>query len=86
MFASENAKNYLKTYLEYYLERKELHFDQADAFCALEYIDQNSAINLHEKYLEFVNDKPNWDLNESRKYFANRITTINKIKMTMDSK
>ena len=40
-FHSDAAINYLNRYLDYYLARPELHFDQTDAVAALRYIDRS---------------------------------------------
>lgn len=79
IFGTDNSKKYLKTYLEYYLDRKDLYFDQADAFCALEYLDKNMAKELQNKYEDFVSDKPNWNLQRSKESFLKSIQTIKKI-------
>ena len=81
-FGTDNAKKYLVSYLDYYLDRKDLWFDQADAFCALEHLDKHQADNLINKWNEFVADKKYWSLEKSRKHFANCITTLDKIKET----
>jgi hypothetical protein len=79
IFETDNAKNYLKTYLEYYLDRNDLWFDQADAFCAIEYLDKTLADGLFNKYQDFVSDKPYWNLDQSKKHFKDSILTIKKI-------
>ena len=81
-FGTDNAKKYLVSYLDYYLDRKDLWFDQADAFCALEHLDKHQADKLINKWNEFVADKEYWSLEKSRKHFANCITTLDKIKET----
>lgn len=79
-FGTPNAKDYLKNYLEYYLERKDLWFDQADAMCALEFIDKEATTQFREKWKEFIKDKENWDLNSTRKYALSQLNAIQKIK------
>ena len=79
-FTTENSKQYLRKYLEYYLERKDLWFDQADAFCALEYLDKEAANQFMNKWESFISDKPNWNLKKSREHFAKSLDTIEKIK------
>lgn len=79
-FGSDNAKDYLTAYLDYYLDRKELWFDQADAFCALEYFDKNQAHNLIDKWNSFVADKEYWSLEKSRKHFNSYMLTLDKNK------
>lgn len=78
-FGTDSAKNYLKTYLEYYLGRKDLYFDQAEAFCALEFIDKALAEQLQSKYDSFVSDKHYWNLTKSRELFAEKMNTMKQI-------
>jgi hypothetical protein len=79
-FGTDNAKNYLATYLEYYLDRKDLWFDQADAFCALERLDNNSTVKLQNKWNSFVADKNTWNLEKSRDHFSKCMVTLEKIR------
>lgn len=80
VFRSDNSKKYLTEYLDYYLERKDLWFDQADAFCALEYLDKNEAEKLLDKWNSFVADKQYWSLEKSRNHFSGYMMTIDKIR------
>lgn len=79
-FGTDSAKQYLVTYLDYYLDRKDLWFDQADAFCALEYLDKNAASKLMDKWNSFVADKENWSLEKSRVRFSESMFTLDKIR------
>jgi len=79
-FATENAKSYLATYLDYYLDRKDLWFDQADAFCALENLDKDAASDLMDKWNSFVADKEYWSLEKSRNHFTDSMLTLEKIR------
>jgi len=79
-FGSDDAKNYLAAYLDYYLDRKDLWFDQADAFCALEYLDKEKADKLLNKWNSFVSDKEYWSLEKSRKHFNSCMLTLEKIR------
>ena len=76
IFGTEKSKDYLKKYLTYYLSRKDLWFDQADAFCALEYLDKAESEENLSLWNEFITDKNNWDLERSRKEFQFRIESI----------
>jgi hypothetical protein len=82
-FNSDKSKEYLTTYLDYYLDRKDLWFDQAIAFCALEYLDKYHSHNLIGKWNSFVSDKENWNLEKSRTNFSDSMATLNKIRQTM---
>lgn len=83
-FATDKSKDYLIRYLEYYLDKKDLYFDQAEAFCALEYIDPQSARRLDSKWAEFVADKPYWNLEKTRTYFLDRMNAIKIIRECKD--
>jgi len=83
VFGTDRSKEYLKKYLEYYLGRKDLWFDQADALCALEYLDRSEANVFYERWNDFVSDKENWDLEHSRKQFQSRIQSILDIRSLM---
>jgi hypothetical protein len=79
IFGTDTSKDFLKKYLEYYLDRKDLSFDQAYAFCALEYVDKDAANILYKKYQEFVEDKPFWNLDDSRSHFSDSMQSIRRI-------
>jgi hypothetical protein len=81
-FATDNSKSYLKKYLDYYLDRKDLYFDQAQAYCAFEYLDKNAANQLKHKWDLFTSDKPNWNLDSSRKHFLDCMLTLSKIRQS----
>ena len=80
VFHGDNSKKYLTEYLNYYLERKDLWFDQDIAFCALEYIDKSEADKLLNKLNSFVADKQHWSLEKSRNHFRDYMATIDKIR------
>jgi hypothetical protein len=75
-FGTDDSRNFLITYLDYYLGRKDLWFNQADAYCALEYLDKEASAQRLEKWIEFVSDKPNWNLDRSRMIFLASIKEI----------
>ncbi|MBC6492392.1 DUF6000 family protein [Flavihumibacter stibioxidans] len=79
-FQTDNAREYLIKYLDYYLNRKDLWFDQADAFCALEYLDKEEANKRLDKWNLFVADKQYWSLDKSRQHFNSCILTLEKIR------
>ena len=65
------AVQYMRDYLEYYLQRPDLWFDQADVMAALYYSDSINgttyADELRPRWEVFVHDKPNWNLDRSRR-------------------
>jgi hypothetical protein len=79
-FTTEKAKDFLTTYLNYYLDRKDLWFNQADAFCALEHLDKDIANTLVGKWESFVADKEQWKLEISREHFSRCMLTLDKIR------
>ncbi|NOW95153.1 DUF6000 family protein [Mucilaginibacter sp. SG564] len=79
-FDTDSAKNYLITYLNYYLDRKDLWFDQDDAYCALTYLDKNAADAFNDKWQSFISDKPNWSLEKHQNHFNAQMATIEKIR------
>lgn len=79
-FNNDVSKNYLNEYLNYYLERKNLYYDQAYAYCALEYLNYHLAIKLKTQWNSFVADKLYWNLDKSRKHFSDLMLAIEKIR------
>lgn len=84
-FGTGGAKDFLVTYLDYYLGRKDLWFDQADAYCALEYLDKEAADQMLGKWNDFVSDKPNWNLERSRRDFLESVMAIERIREMSNS-
>jgi uncharacterized protein DUF6000 len=72
--------DFLREYLRYYLTRKELWFDQADAMSAMQYLDAangtDHASAFDAPWADFVSDKPNWNLARSYTNFKNAIQAI----------
>lgn len=85
-FGTEKSKNYLKRYLDYYLPKKDLWFDQDVALSALSLLDENEAENYKDLWNEFVINKQNWDLEKSIKAFAKEMETLNKVKQIAKEK
>jgi hypothetical protein len=79
-FATNKSIDSLVTYLNYYLDRKDLGFDQAEAFCALEYLDKDRANNLIDKWNSFVADNEYRSLERSREGFQKNMLTLDKIR------
>jgi hypothetical protein len=74
MFQSERAQDYLKAYLEYYLKRPDLWYDQADVLAALHPIAPVEAANYTTSWESYTVDKPNHKLED----------TIDWMKMSME--
>lgn len=65
-FNSQESVNFLTKYLDHYLRRPDLYYDQGAVMGALFYTDRLNGTSLHEAYLdlwaEFTAKKRNWDL------------------------
>ncbi len=87
---SDNAISYLKKYLDYYLEQKNLWFDQGEVMAALNWIDQRSGTSEMDAYLdrwnEFIANKPNWDLDINIKGFKSQMDKIQEIQNALGKK
>lgn len=79
-FGTEESKNFLKRYLDYYLKRKDLWFDQSDAMAALYWLNKQEAEKYEPLWREFIADKPYWNLKSSKENFAKSMENIKKIK------
>ncbi|MCP4163213.1 MAG: hypothetical protein GY760_24385 [Deltaproteobacteria bacterium] len=83
-FNTEKGIEYLKEYLEYYLTRKDLHFDQRIAMSALNWTDRKNGTNEMDlflpKYQDWISDKYSQDINQSIAHFDKQIEQLNKIK------
>ena len=79
-FASDAAVDYLREYLDYYLDQIDLWFDQASAMAALEYLGRVKGIDYTTSYLgswgKFVKNKQNWDLKTSSDGFSQEMEII----------
>ena len=85
--ASFNTKNsiyYLKSYLEYYLNKPSLYFDQSTAMAALYWLDNKNKTNHAKELLplweSFTKNKDNWDLNNAIKNFNISMDNIELLK------
>jgi hypothetical protein len=65
-FGSPSAVAFLERYLEVYLRRPDLWFDQGDVLAALSWVDLQDGQNRHSRWAalwtDFVADKPHWSL------------------------
>lgn len=79
-FATEESIDYLKQYLDYYLEKKDLYFDQGEALAALWYLDKGAASAYQDKWQAFVTDRSNWDLELYKRNFTNSMEFIQNLR------
>ena len=67
-FNSECSVNYLTRYLDYYLKRSDLWFEQCTALATLTYLDERNATakarGYERQWQEYSSDKPNYRLVE----------------------
>jgi hypothetical protein len=59
LFNTERSVYYLNLYLEYYLTKSELYFDQGSAITALKYLDEINNTNHREKHLKKLGESYN---------------------------
>jgi Family of unknown function (DUF6000) len=82
-FNTPAAVQYLREYLEYYLRRPDLWFDQQVALAALQFLDQKNRTSYAPPLLpiweDFVANKPNWDLAGASRGFATQLESIDQL-------
>jgi hypothetical protein len=74
-FGGADSKRYLCQYLDYYLTRKDLYFDQAEALSALRYIDVDAADSYQKAWNSFAADK-NWNLQRTYDWLSADIESL----------
>ncbi|MEZ5385048.1 MAG: DUF6000 family protein [Prosthecobacter sp.] len=86
IFNSPGSINFVKKYLDHYLCRKDLWFDQPDAMAALHYIDSMNGTSNFDHYLQpwrdFIGDKPNHDLEGAINRFRQDVANAERIRNT----
>jgi hypothetical protein len=80
IFNTETSKDYLVKYLKYYLTRKDLWFDQAAVYCALDFLDKDAANKFDDAWRDFVIDKPRWNIESHKEHFHKNIEIIKEIR------
>jgi hypothetical protein len=82
-FNTATSTEFLCKYLDYYLNRPDLFFDQGDAMGALAYLDTVNQTQNLERFIpsweKFVADKPNWRLTRSIESFADQMEGVLRI-------
>jgi hypothetical protein len=83
-FNTQNGIEYLKKYLEYYLTRKDLHYDQSGAILALKWTDQINGTNEMDNYLdlyqEWTSGNNTQDINNKFQGFEQQMNNLKRIK------
>lgn len=64
-FDDDKSKEYLKIYLDFYLKRKDLWFDQNSVLAALHLVSPDEASSYLSSWQEYRSDKPYHDLSNS---------------------
>ena len=81
---SDAARAYLRLYLDYYLTRRDLRFDQDHAIAALAYLDQRNGsdhvADYRERWDAFVADKSSWTLEWSLTKFKQDLEGLDAIR------
>ncbi|HEY0557070.1 MAG TPA: DUF6000 family protein [Thermoanaerobaculia bacterium] len=71
---------YLEEYLDYYLQRIDLWFDQGEVMAALAYLDKKNGTDRLSRYLPlwhaFVADKKSWELGKSIAFFEENMDRL----------
>ncbi|MBD8019106.1 DUF6000 family protein [Kaistella pullorum] len=87
VFASFNLPkciDYLNLYLDYYLTKPDLWFDQKDAMEAIMYLDKiNSTNNIdrhRSNWIQFIKNKPNWPEEITTDNLEKRLQVIETVK------
>lgn len=79
-FGTEKGIEFLKSYLDYYLTRKDLWFDQQEVLAALFWLNKNEAEKYQTMWNVFVENKSQWDEEKFGKSFAKSMQTLEHIK------
>ena len=79
-FQSEQAQDYLKAYLDYYLKQPDLWYDQADVLAALHIIDPDEAATYLTCWQAYTVDKPNHRLENTIARMQKSTETVEQIR------
>ena len=83
-FNTEKSYEYIKKYLDYYLTRKDLHFEQREAMATLNWLDKMNGTSEMENYLpkyeNWVNEKYSQSIESSTQRFNSQMNAIEKIR------
>ncbi|WP_378172579.1 DUF6000 family protein [Aquimarina sp. SS2-1] len=83
-FNTDKSYQYIKKYLDYYLTRKDLTFEQQEAMATLNWLDNANGTREMENYLpkykNWVNEKYSQSIESSIERFNNQMNAINEIR------
>jgi len=72
----DDSVNYLCEYLDYYLDRKDLYYDQSEVYSALRYLDEDVTSYYKDKWIGFVSDKEYWDIDRTYEWVSRDIEAV----------
>jgi hypothetical protein len=83
-FNTKDCVDYLNTYLNYYLTRTDLWFDQMEAMEAILYLDKINQTQHFEKHhhlwLKFIENKANWNRDSATAKLEAQLALIEKVR------
>ncbi len=79
-FQNDRAQDYLKAYLDYYLTRPDLWYDQADVLAALHRLAPAEAATYDASWQAYIADKPNRSLENTSNWLRESIAMTEKIR------
>ena len=86
-FATPEAAEYLQRYLEFYLRHFECWYDQNAAMGALFWLDDRQGTDRASAFLkmwnDFIADKPNWNLEDSKKHFSEQMRRLAQLRTAL---
>jgi hypothetical protein len=85
VFRNNKAKDYLSLYLDYYLKRKDLWFDQGDVLAALYIVDSTQAEKHLSDWKKFVANKPYWKLDSNRERMDESLKVVEDIRVAQST-
>jgi hypothetical protein len=87
-FNSDTSIDFLKKYLDYYLTKNDLWYDQNHGMAAIIWLDKINNTKILDGYMDqwksFVIDKPNLKLDSSIEYFNNIMIRLQEIKSSLN--
>ena len=82
-FNSSKSVEYLRQYLDHYLNQKDLWFDQDDVMATLKWLDNQNGTTNHLDFLDnwnkFTSDKENWNLDKAYQRIQNEMSAIEEL-------
>lgn len=83
-FGSDEARGYLREYLDYYLRRHDLYFDQGDVIAALHHLAPAEAEEFLPLWEAFATPKY-WKLDDKLARFRHRLAAVEQIEVQLQS-